>query len=53
MIDPSVEAYAPKSTPLGLLYDMDKVVCVRSRDGVLRFYTAKYDPIDSNLVVQK
>lgn len=51
-IDASVEAYAPKSTPLGILWDMDKVVCVKSKDGQVRFYTAKYDPIPEEKVFQ-
>ena len=49
-IDESVEAYAPKRTALGTLWDMDKVVCVKSKDGQIRFYTAKYDPIPEEKV---
>ena len=52
-IDESVEAYAPKHTPLGLLYDMDKIVCAKSRDGKVRFYTQKYDPIDEEKIFKK
>lgn len=44
-IDEAVEAYAPKNTPLGLLYDMDKIICAEGEDGILRFYTADYEPI--------
>lgn len=52
-IDESVKAYAPKSTPLGMLWDMDKVVCVKSKDGRIRFYTAAYDPIDEEKVFRE
>jgi len=52
VIDSSVEAYAPKSTPHGLLYDMDKIICVKSRDGLVRYYTAKYDPIPENKILE-
>ena len=44
-ISESVTAYAPKETPLGKLYDMDRVVCVQIKDD-MRFYTADYDLID-------
>ena len=47
----SVEAYAPKETPLGLLYDMDKIVCVDGGNGV-RFYTMTYDPIEESQVLK-
>lgn len=53
MIDSSVEAYAPKNTSLGLLYDIDKIICVKSQDGSIRFYTPKYDSIDMSLICQK
>lgn len=49
-IDPAVTEYAAKETPLGLLYDMDKVVCVKSRDGSVSFYTAEYDRISGTNV---
>ena len=42
----NVSAYAPKETPLGKLYDMDKIVCAKTKDGVLFFFTADYDQID-------
>lgn len=49
-IDSAVEDYAPKHTVLGTLYDMDRIVCVRLKNGAVRFYTMKYDPIDSSLI---
>lgn len=49
-ISNTVEAYAPKKTALGVLYDMDKIICVKCSDGRVCFYTANYDPIDSNLI---
>lgn len=52
-IDESVIDYAPKKTHLGLLYDMDKIICVKSEDGQVRYYTARYDPVDSELVKKK
>ena len=44
-IDESLEGYQPKHTPLGDLYDMDLVVAVRSKDGVIHFFDADYLPI--------
>lgn len=44
-ISDSVEDYAPKVTTLGTLYDMDKIVCVKCKDGRVHFYTAKYDAV--------
>lgn len=52
-IDPSVEAYAPKHTALGVLYDMDKIICVASKTAGLVFYTMKYEPIAPGLVYEK
>lgn len=40
----------PKQTPIGLLYDMDKIICVKSTTGEVHFYTAKYDPIDNAFI---
>ena len=52
-IDESVEAYAPKATALGVLYDMDKIICIKCKDGRVCFYTAAYDKIDDSLIQKK
>lgn len=41
-----VEAYRPKETREGLLYDMDQVVVVEAGDHQLHFYDQQFHPID-------
>lgn len=50
-IDSSVEAYQPKATADGLLYDMDRVVVV-VHDGEHHFYTQDYFLIERECVHQ-
>lgn len=52
-IDESVEAYAPKMTALGPLYDMDKIICIKCKNGRVCFYTTAYDKIDDSLIQKK
>lgn len=49
-ISNDVEAYHPKETPVGLLYDMDIVVAVRTSDGTPAFFDANYLPIPSEKI---
>ena len=44
-IDESVEPYQPKAVGDDLLYDMDKVVCVKNKRGGYSFYDQELNPI--------
>lgn len=45
-----VEAYRPKETREGLLYDMDQVVVVETWDHQLHFYDQQFHPIDRDAI---
>ena len=50
VIDVSVQAYAPKQTRCGELYDADQIMVVQSPDGTLDFYTQDLTAISPNMV---
>lgn len=49
-IDISVQAYQPKETKHGLLYDVDQIVIVQSQDGAEHYYTQQFHAIRPELV---
>lgn len=48
-IDNSAEQYRPKRTAVGMLYDMDKILCVRTYDGIY-FFDMAADPLDKEKI---
>lgn len=51
VIHPSLQAYQPKETKHGLLYDMDQITVVRDTEGTLHFYDQQFEAIESTLVM--
>lgn len=49
-IDSTVTQYSPKPVKDDLLYDMDKIVCVKNKKGEYNFYDQDYSPIESGLI---
>lgn len=50
-IHPSLQAYQPKETKHGLLYDMDQITVVRDTEGTLHFYDQQFEAIEPTLVM--